>query len=98
MDPTWQDDVIVDAPIAGLGLIYEANEVARCVRGQCLESGSGRRKLIIQTVSPKAQSCRMTKRRRSWDRVVPVRNTLTEQIFDLVREQNGHHFEEGRNR
>jgi len=31
--PEWQEDVVVEAGIVGFGLVYEANEVARCVRG-----------------------------------------------------------------
>ena len=32
--PEWQKDVVVEAGIVGFGLVYEANEVARCIRGK----------------------------------------------------------------
>lgn len=31
--PEWHEDVLVTAPLVGFGLVYEANDVARCLRG-----------------------------------------------------------------
>lgn len=33
MIPGFADDVLVEAPLVGFGLVYEANDVARSIRG-----------------------------------------------------------------
>lgn len=47
MIPGFADDILVEAPLLGFGLVYEANDVARSIRGKLHAHAVRSRSLIV---------------------------------------------------